>query len=312
MGVYRITALCRNDQEFPFKVVQANKGSVIIIDGSSFLFYVVSISCRDAAPTLNYAHFLGGEHAFVDDLVRRLVTFYSSRGVKLHVLFDPTLGGESAEDFDRKLPLWVDRYEATYASIKTFEDFCDRKAGFENQMVLHRLAHVQVMRSFRKYGAEVGIARREADVELVSVMRQEDALCVVSSDSDFAVIPHSRWLSMEDLFAPALVPGITESAAAAAAAAVPSGEVHLRLVTPKRVAQKLEIPKHWLLHIAALCGNDATKPILDKVPSRGPLCNECVVIVTGPLLLLSSSACYFLCGHPVAVCILSLTHVFVA
>jgi hypothetical protein len=251
MGIHRLTRFC-HDHSASREATELKSGDLIVVDGSSLVFQAAVFALRDLVSEVPTLHFLGGEFRSLNDFLTSLITGLNARGITLRVIFDPAVGGESEEDWQRKLRVWEDRFQEQYAHVKALEAYCDRVAGsIDPQVFVHGALVTQVIDTLRRLGVSASVADNEADVHMVQEMLAHNGVAIASNDSDFAAIPGSRWLSLDDLLS-------LQSAPADAPLTV-------QIVTPAAVSRALEIPEARLPEVTALCGTDATKPILIAV-----------------------------------------------
>lgn len=280
MGIHWLTSFCTDHADAASEVVNLSEvaraagpaGITLACDLLGFVYAAVEhVITSSAAGDVPSAHHCadGGEYSLVDRAVETLLQTLAAHHIRLIGLLDPAQGTDA--DFAAKLGTWKARFHDSILSTRLLEAYCGGTGPDPHFAPLPKLASAQVSATLRRYGGTVQVATGEADVRLVQLMESAGAYALTGNDSDFYVIAGARYIPLNCLLHPLAGDPLAPNATASLFDGSFTGDLRVRLFTPQTVARALQIPERRLPELAALCGNDFTGELVDKVLLRSSL-----------------------------------------
>eukprot|EP00117_Sycon_ciliatum_P008010 scpid5141/ scgid5515/ Probable ATP-dependent RNA helicase spindle-E len=279
MGVRGLVTHCCSNLEVASRTVdlveQAKKqqqegrtnSSGQIVLAVDFYSFIITFLCRcehavleaqsDDCPALSpYVHLLGGEPRCYDHWLQVLIETLRDINIEL-VFFVDGSRGSHCDEFRRKFETNKERDLEKSRAVPKIKAFCDTGAALSSDdkpwtgMMLVRR---QLLLTARRLGVHWVQCLGEADEEIVRYAQSHrEVFAIVSTDSDFLVTPDCNVIMPDSVDWVPLTAGDGTS-------------------TPERfpvpvfcagtVAESLGLPQSALPGLAALCGNDITKPFI--------------------------------------------------
>ncbi|CAE7283372.1 unnamed protein product [Symbiodinium sp. CCMP2456] len=240
-----------------------SRGQVeLVVDFHAFTFWLLGYFPNETA-----ASSLGR----VTGLARRLVEGLASRGVHLHFVEDGAQGCNGPEEMESKLTELKSRFaqrQADRAKLKHFLEGTDCNPG---QIHSGPLFVDAVRTGIREAGASLQLVNGEADPECVRAMDQRNALAVLGGDTDFVIMQGGRFVNFQN-FDPhfAVLPALLDLRSKDLQGERPHEKKFvLKVWTRSALANALEVPEDVLPMVAALCGNDHSRQLIDRCRRRG-------------------------------------------
>ena len=211
---------------------------------------------KDHALMHEYVTFLGGEPHYYNLWIVRLVANLRQLGIEL-VFFVDGARGAHASEFKRKLDTLREREDKLVKCHANIKCFCTSGGQLEGGVWSGmRIVRNQLERTALRLGVHWVQCLGEADEEIARYAQtHKEVFAIVSPDSDFLIMRDCQvilpglvdWLSLilcdeDDLPESIVVP----------------------VFSPASIATSLGLPESALPSLAALAGNDITRPLMES------------------------------------------------
>lgn len=198
--------------------------------------------------------------------LRAVVRHLAAHEVRLLLVFDGRVPDEKADEHERRLQA----RHATARSLKAAVERADTRSATRHLASLLPPHLLELMKGWAvgcRCGCEVVQAVAEADQALVDACHgREDALGVLSNDSDFLVLGVRRLFFVSALFVH--WPELLRWDADGSAAPLPPGTAQCAVVEQEAVERVLKLPARSLPLLAPLLGCDYFQPECYQLLSR--------------------------------------------
>eukprot|EP00667_Euglena_gracilis_P005151 EG_transcript_5179 len=262
MGVRGLTSLLsRHGRPEPVDLAAGHAGRTVVLDVPSFAIWLFLAFFRQASMLANT------DYARVDRLVRNFVRLFQSFGIALVGCVDGAKGsdGQPFARIDEYAKRSRDREVRHSAYLRVLRGRLSVPQFLkEHQMFpLPPLFTAQVAASLREAGVALVGGEGEADLWARKLLGDPNVLAVLSSDSDFAMMQHGRWMPLAKLQSDSF-PACLDAAEPPALPSLPA-----TVWTAQGVADLLQVPLADLPAVAFLMGNDDTHVFMEAATGRG-------------------------------------------
>ena len=206
-----------------------------------------------------YTKMYGGDFHLFADRVQCFVSALNHIGIEPIFFVDGPRGSD--DNFEGKIPILKQRDESRLHSTEMMQRVCEGSLPTYHHFSCHHSIMIrQLLMTLLKTGAKVVFCSGEADPEIIGYAQSHEETCgVLSSDSDFAITSGCVMFPIESFDLKGTL-GLNSVLIDDT-----PGEIVCEVVCPRDVATHLGIRQNQLPDLAALCGNDYTRDILNRL-----------------------------------------------